>query len=275
MSPIRHILMHVDSSEQSLHRLAYCRGLAERLGAKVTALYAVTPWLLMYPLATDLDGSVAIQLSQWDRERLKTTHERFLTALADDRTCRWAQLDSDSPFEFAKEALYADLMVLGRRSKEDPARNDVPGDFNTHAILHSGKPAVILPPGATPCRFPEVVLVAWSARPESAAALSAALPFLQAAKEVHVVHGSSLTHDDSGLDALSNHLLMHGVEARVKFLTTTAHDVGRLLLDQARDVRADLLVMGCYGHSRTREWVLGGATQTVLADAMIPVLMMH
>lgn len=275
MSQIRHILMHVDSSEQSLDRLAYCRMLAARFEAQVTALYAVTPWLLLYPVAMDIDGGVAAQLSTWDEERLKTTHARFLKAIGADDQVRWAQLDSETPFDFASEALYADLMVLGHRSKDGPSRDDVPHDFNTHAILHSGKPALILPPGYVGSRFPEVVLVGWNASRESAAALSAAMPFLKEAKEVHVAYHTEQPQDNQVLDALCQFLRLHDVDATSHFHMERGHDTGNMLLDQAGDLRADLLVMGCYGHSRAREWALGGATKTVLDEALLPVLMAH
>ena len=90
-----------------------------------------------------------------------------------------------------------------------------------------------------------------------------------------MVSGHHRKQDGSGLDALDRHLRQHDVYATFHTLLTAEGDAGQLLLDQARNLNADLLVMGCYGHTRVREWVLGGATKTVLASATLPVLMAH
>jgi nucleotide-binding universal stress UspA family protein len=276
MNPYRHILMHVDSSAQVLNRLSVCRALAARFGAEVTALYAVTPWLLLYPVAMDAGGGVAAQLSEWDGDRLKTTHERILEAVGGDPAIRWAQLDDQSPFEFANEALYADLLVLGRRPQDGSANDDVPSDFVSHVILHSGKPVLVLPPDQEDFPASKVVLVGWNGTRESASALTAAMPFLQEAKDVHVVSGQGGgTVDNGGPDALDHFLRLHDIHASFHSPQAAGSDAGQLLLDQARILGADLLVMGCYGHSRAREWILGGTTRTVLANATLPVLMAH
>jgi len=275
MSPFRHILLHVDSSAQTLNRLSVCRALAARFGAEVTALYAVTPWLLLYPIGMDVAGEVATQLSEWDAERLTKTHERILEAAGGDKAVRWAQLDDQSPFEFAAEALYADLLVLGRRVEGDPSKDDVPRDFLSHVILHSGKPVLVLPPDRADLDAPQIVVIGWNGTRESASALTASIPFLVGAKDVHVVSGSDRKQDGSSLDALDRYLRLHDVYASFHTLPTADGNAGQLLLDQARILGADLLVMGCYGHSRVREWVLGGATRTVLDNATLPVLMTH
>lgn len=275
MNPIRHILMHVDSSEHTLNRLAVCRALSTRFGARVTALYATTPWLLLYPMSADGLGNVAAQLSDWDAQRLKTTEARISAAIAGDSAIRWARLESETPFDFAKEAVYADLLVLGRRDPDDAARDDVPSDFVPHAIVHSGKPALVLPPGENDVSPPGIILVAWNGSREAAAALTAALPFLHEANEVHIAHCSGDAADDGGFVKLTSYLRLHGIEPQFHSLPSAGRDAGAALLDQARAMRADLLVMGCYGHSRAREWVLGGTTRTILAKATLPVLMAH
>jgi nucleotide-binding universal stress UspA family protein len=66
-----------------------------------------------------------------------------------------------------------------------------------------------------------------------------------------------------------------GIQAEVKDLHGIEIDVGNELLSSASDLSADLIVMGCYGHSRLREWVLGGATRTILESMTVPVLMSH
>jgi nucleotide-binding universal stress UspA family protein len=74
---------------------------------------------------------------------------------------------------------------------------------------------------------------------------------------------------------MKRYLAMHGIKARQHRYQDVPADAGAALLNAAADVSADLLVMGCYGHGRAREWMLGGATRTVLQSMTLPVLMCH
>jgi nucleotide-binding universal stress UspA family protein len=70
-------------------------------------------------------------------------------------------------------------------------------------------------------------------------------------------------------------LRLRGIEANWHVRSGEPKDLGDLLLSEAFDCQADLLVMGCYGHSRAREWVLGGVSRTILQSMTLPVLMAH
>ena len=72
---------------------------------------------------------------------------------------------------------------------------------------------------------------------------------------------------------IAHHLARHGAQVEVRRLSSNGKGVGRLLLSQAAAFRADLLVMGAYGHSHLREWMFGGVTRTVLYEADLPVLL--
>ena len=106
------------------------------------------------------------------------------------------------------------------------------------------------------------------------------MPFLQAAKTVHVMHVSRGGKPDAlgpipGLD-IAMFFARHGVNVRVT-PERGANDiaVGEDLLSRAADMNIDLIVMGGYGHSRMQEWVLGGVTRTLLETMTVPVLMSH
>ena len=71
------------------------------------------------------------------------------------------------------------------------------------------------------------------------------------------------------------HLARHGIPAEASALKSDDVEIGALLLSQAADLDADLIVMGAYGHSRLRELVLGGATREILRSMTVPVLMSH
>jgi nucleotide-binding universal stress UspA family protein len=171
-------------------------------------------------------------------------------------------------------------MVLGQNDSSDPASAGVPPDFVESVLADSGKPALVLPYASAEGAASTVgktVVIAWKPTREAARAVTAALPLLQRASIVHIqswavedddVEGSQLTFD--------NYLKLHGIQATWhREAGQEPESTGDALLSRCFDLQADLLVMGCYGHSRAREWVLGGATRTVLHSMTLPVLMSH
>jgi nucleotide-binding universal stress UspA family protein len=175
---------------------------------------------------------------------------------------------------FTQQAFHADLLVLGQRDPADDDASTVPRDFVEAVIVGSGTPALVVPFGG---RSPErlgTVLVAWQPSRESARALSAALPLLQQAEEVHLV--TWMDDADAAREcqqAVVDHLRLHGIDDVDRHRSRVPDDVGGTLLAAAAGVGADLLVMGCYGRSPARELMLGGATRTVLQQMHLPVLM--
>jgi nucleotide-binding universal stress UspA family protein len=129
-------------------------------------------------------------------------------------------------------------------------------------------------------RVGERVLVAWNAAREAARAAYDALPILQRAREVRVVRVNPQSEREPAQDLPASDicaaLARHGVRcgaAPEQIAPSTG--VGETLLACAQDWKADLLVMGCYGHTRLRELILGGASRHVLSRMTIPVLMSH
>jgi nucleotide-binding universal stress UspA family protein len=116
--------------------------------------------------------------------------------------------------------------------------------------------------------------VAWKETPEAARAVSAALPWLGMASRVHAV--SYGENAQASLNKLQQYLAAQGIaDVSLHAEGSEDGDAGNKLLSTASDLGADLLVMGCYGHSRAREWILGGATRTILATMTLPVLLSH
>jgi len=122
----------------------------------------------------------------------------------------------------------------------------------------------------------ETVVIAWKPTREAARAVSAAVPLLQRARRVHVL---SWNQEEDGIGGgrldLDGYLKLRGIEPAWHREDREPDFLGELLLTRAFDLNADLLVMGCYGHSRAREWVLGGTSRTVLQSMTLPVLMAH
>ncbi|MEC5218484.1 nucleotide-binding universal stress UspA family protein [Actimicrobium sp. GrIS 1.19] len=192
----------------------------------------------------------------------------FETRLADD----------EAENSIATQARYCDLVVVGQYDP-DGVVSSVYADLPEHIAVHGGCPVLILPHTVrTPPAPPRQVLIAWNGAPEALRAVRDALPLLRAARVVDIavfnadarpdVHGQ-----EPGAD-LALFLARHQVKANV-MQEQIEIDFGAALLSLAADRGSDLLVMGCYGHSRMRETLLGGVSRTILESMTLPVLMTH
>ena len=195
------LLVHLDGSPRAARRLAVARDIAQTHGAAVTALYAVTPALLVVPFAPEAGPSVAEALGQIDEER--RTHARGIfdrSVAAPGVHAAWAEVQ-DYPIvpAFARQALYADLLVLGQHDPTDTEAAGVPFDFAETVMASSGKPALILPYADIPSTaVGQTIVIAWKPTREAARAVSAAVPLLQRARRVHVLSWGKEEEDVAG-----------------------------------------------------------------------------
>ena len=121
------------------------------------------------------------------------------------------------------------------------------------------------------------VMVCWDGSRAAARAVGDALPFLKKAKQVEIVIVSDKPNKKDEIPGadLGQHLARHGLKVEIKHMTSPDIDVASTILSYAADSNADMIVMGGYGHSRLREFVLGGATRSMLESMTVPVLMSH
>ncbi|MES2786532.1 MAG: universal stress protein [Pseudomonadota bacterium] len=276
---LKRVLVHLDSTPGSSVRLQAARDIAAQHGSAITALYAVAPCIADMPYSGDMTGSVAQSLALIDSERLAAARAAFERVLeAPGPMPAWSELD-EFPVAgaFVQQAFYADLLVLGQPDPAQRYATSLPADFNQSVILASGKPALIIPyiGGFKPAG--ETVLIAWKETREAARALTASLPLLRQARKIHVIAwGAEPAPRIKGphLD-LEDYLRLHGLQAEIHLPGPEPESIGEMLLSRASDFEADLIVMGCYGHSRARELVLGGASRSILKSMTMPVLMAH
>jgi nucleotide-binding universal stress UspA family protein len=145
------------------------------------------------------------------------------------------------------------------------------------ALFQSGRPVVVVPyiqkTGLTLNR----VLVCWDGGRQAARAIADALPFLHRAKAVElvIVGRERLKSDDLPGADIARHLAHHDLNVDLKRIVTGETDVANAILSYAADVSADFIVMGGYGHSRLREFILGGVTRGLFSSMTIPTLMSH
>lgn len=273
MNPIQSIVVHIDASPSCSSRLRIARALGTQLGASVAAVYAVTPAYVDPSLVFTAGVAVNSALLDLDESRLATARKLVADACADPGVqIEWREAREAPERAFIQQALYADLLVLGQQHGNH-RETGVSPDFAQWVVIESGKPALVVPHTELHGSSFDTALVAWKESRESARALSAALPLLSKAQSVHVAVDSEIT--DTHCVLLKQFLQRHGVEPQFHPLASPATQVGDALLSMAADVGADLMVMGCYGHSRGRELIFGGATRTVLHSMTVPVLMAH
>ncbi len=277
MQAPKSILLHLDSSARTVERIRLARQLAETFDAEVTGQPCTLSALMRYPFAIEAAAEAVAIMQEIDKAARDKMHEVFMAGSAGSQRLHWAEPESDAPWGFARRALYADLMILGQRNRRDPMDGELPGDFLASLLVQSGRPALVLPyTGQVGLQAPlgRTVLVAWKETREAARAVSAALPWLRTAAHVHAVSWGE--EAEPSLHGLKRYLRAQGIQEITLHPGGAEHgDAGNKLLSFAADLSADLLVMGCYGHSRAREWVLGGATQSILEEMTLPVLMSH
>ncbi len=168
----------------------------------------------------------------------------------------------------------ADLIVMG----QFPDGEDDP-EPTAEIVLGVGRPVLLIPHRIPPKTIGERIVVAWNGKREAERAAFDALPILRQAKKVRVL--TMNPEDLLGRDSLeSAHdfvqaLSRHGVEASTMTSNPKEISLGDDLLSRLADESCDLLVMGCYGHSRIRELIFGGVTRDILKSMTVPVLMSH
>jgi nucleotide-binding universal stress UspA family protein len=174
---------------------------------------------------------------------------------------------------FAQIARRFDLAVVGQAQREHGASDDL---MIEGALFESGRPLVVVPYIQRRGLTLERVLLCWDGGRTAARAIGDAMPFLERAKAVDIVMIAEERKNDEITGAtMSEHLARHGVAAQAKRLARGDIAIEDVILSYAADSGADFMVMGGYGHSRLREFILGGVTRGILASMTVPVLMSH
>ena len=185
MTAIRSVLLHLDDLPLSTVRLDFARALARRHEATLCAMFVGAP--PQWPLQMAFTESPAALMRHVDWAAADRTKSLFDAAsAAGGVTMRWLDNDSaDVVAVFCRQALYADLLVLGQN---DPgAASAVAAGFVASVLIATDKPALILPFEGEFQPACNDVLIGWNATPQSARAVTAAMPWLRRARRVHVL----------------------------------------------------------------------------------------
>jgi nucleotide-binding universal stress UspA family protein len=176
----------------------------------------------------------------------------------------------------SQEGRLSDLIVIDRGGREP---NALYNSCVKTALFNTGRPVILLPEQTSGSNVGEykTVALAWKGTIDASRAMYNAMPFLEKAEKVYVLTAeeSGEKYDIDAEAALLDYLHMHGIHAQGIVVAAGNLTPAEALLTRAKELKADLLVMGAYGHSRFREMMLGGVTNHMLEKADIPLLLSH
>ncbi len=275
---IKDIVVNLTPGTENDPARRYAISLAEAFDAHVTGVaFAYDPaWP---PSITDMvGGDIVSSLIEETRAKARKVAESFEAAAAVSnlsvQTLTPEASLAGAAETFANLARSYDLAVL----KQSESDEDVTSQTLIEAALfNSGRPVLIVPYIQKDGFSIKRVLVCWDGSRAAARAVADSLPLIARANNVQVltvVTGKFEENDVSGAD-IAEHLARYKLRTELARLPAADIDVASAILSHAADVNADLIVMGGFAHSRLREFVLGGATRSILQSMTVPTLMSH
>jgi nucleotide-binding universal stress UspA family protein len=186
-------------------------------------------------------------------------------------TARWRVEEGEALQRLIVHARHNDLVVMARPAQS----HGLPPDRLEALLFQCGRPLLIVPKDrGTPAL--DTTVICWKETPDAARALSVAMPLLRLARRVIIVTVREGQNPEPGaVEDLAEQLAWHGLSPELQVLPRDGQSTVEVLFSRAQQLRADLMIMGGYGHSRAREIIFGGCTQAAIEAAEIPVLLMH
>lgn len=274
------ILVHVDESAQAEGRIAFAAHMALESNAHLigAAATGISRQFFRQIAADDATPDLE-KFAETLRQRAGHALDRFETianglgVVSIERRIIEEELASG----LAMHAKYCDLAVIGQTDPNEYSRNAITR-FPEIVALESGGPILILPFNYVRQFSGKRILIAWNASPAIRKAIHFALPLLHRAELVQVAILNSESHPEifgeSPGSEIALYLARHGVDVEIIQRSVKAA-IGYALISMAEEMKSDLIIMGCYGHARLREIVLGGTTRTIFKSMSVPVFMTH
>jgi nucleotide-binding universal stress UspA family protein len=271
------IVVYVDSAEATTARVEFAVALAKDHGAHLLGIaFAPTTLLPLYGADVGLaDMSEVLEGVKAQGEMALQAFKARAEAEGVSVEGRLMQgMSEQLPLDFACTARHVDLAIIGQPRDGDPLIGQYA--LVERCLFASGRPVIIVPAGAEKIEVAGTVVAAWDGSAEAARAFNDALTFLKRPKRVVLLVGvPEEGSEPPGVDDMVTHLKRRGVAAEMIRFSTGKDDIGKTILAKATELKADMVVMGAFHHSRWREFILGGVTLTMLEEATIPLFMAH
>jgi nucleotide-binding universal stress UspA family protein len=272
---LQDVLVVVDDAASAPRRMGLLAALARRTACRATGLFATG---LPNAAYADLSGWVQLMDAYLTarRDQAAKAEGVFRAELARLKLDGdWLLREADLTACIVAQARLHDLVVLGQPDPSAVTAAARPEEV----VLSAGRPVLMVPYAGELIEFGRNVLVAWSGTRESARALHDAMFLIEGAEKVTVIEVDRAepgggTPDLTAADVVAA-LARRGIAGTAQVTVSDGTPVADIILSAAADLAADLLVMGAWGHSRLREFVLGGVSRGILQEMTVPVLMSH
>ena len=274
------ILVHLHDVDRVKLLLSAAVPLARAHEAHLIGLSVIPPFVVI-PASDGAAMSVTIdEHRELYKQEMQTIQSLFDDATKNQTfTAEWRKDDAKfgtGPGLIVEHGHTADLIIASQ--KRPDWNNTALLEAPERLCLESGRPVLLVPNRGTIVCPPKRITIAWNGRREATRAVFDALPLLKSAEAVNVLSiltGRSAGEADLPGAELCTTLARHGVKCEATQATAIEPNVATEILRLAKASGSDMLVMGCYGHSRLREFILGGASRDILAAMSIPVFMSH
>lgn len=273
----RDIVVHLTLDPRNEARINMAIAMARRFGARVSGLYTVPPPNVPYYMGEYIPTELIQKQMDEAQKASVGARESFLSICAGANIeHRWLASDM-APVEALRLAARAsDLVIVGQPdpNPSDPTAIPYGTDVLPHELaLQAGRPVLAVPHAGSFGEVGRTILVGWNGKREAARAVHDAMPLLRGAESVHLVVVAPEKKGRTPLDEITEHLQRHGLRLQSAVIDSGGQKVGLALMEEAKARGADMMVMGAFGHSRLREMVFGGVTETVLSNMTLPVLL--
>lgn len=275
MTP-KDIVVFVEEEAGRTNRLAFAAALAKKWSAHLIATF-VAEGIDLEPSNSFAVGSALKHTFQTYRARNRAQEVRtrqIFDNIVDEFqiSSEWRYSEDEVGEALMLHARHASLAIVGPPSIRRESMTTL--GLSEDVVFASGRPSLLVPIDWPAHRIGKRIVVGWNGSREATRAIGDALPFLMDADQVHLLvvaedKANALLGADPGAD-ISQHLARYGVPV---LLEHHQGDAGEVLLARARELDAEILVMGAYGHSKISEFIFGGATHAVLQGAELPVLL--
>ncbi len=271
---IKDLLVHLDTSEHGGNVAEFALSLAQQFNAHLTAaglaLQLIPPASFMGEYPYDL----MVEATENAQKAADDAYKAFAQAASYGVETDYVVIKTvpgEAKSEFGRLAGHFDMAIVGQGGPDFGSDDELMAEG---ALFGSGRPVFVVPRiHKGPAKLGKA-MVCWDGGMAAARAVGDALPLLEQAGAVEIVSivSKNLPSEELPGFNLTRHLARHGVNATLRKLPY-ADDIGACLLSYAADSGADFIVSGGYGHSRFREFVFGGVTNTLFKSMTVPVLM--